>query len=151
MMNKIPNIDIEYIGPEYPVLSCPKCGDGFLHHLCVTVYDRQEDDDTCKTIQCFVEDGFLHPKQTTTITETSNKNNPSSRRGGVCITFACDYCPGVFDMTIEQHKCMTYIRWRPSVVNASIIEDLWKKADAREAKAVEQFEAFFKKIGEKNV
>jgi hypothetical protein len=44
--------------------------------------------------------------------------NPSSRRGGLCISFACEACKGIDDnvleLTISLHKGTTEIGWRYS-------------------------------------
>lgn len=49
---------------------------------------------------------------------SENSGNPSSRRSGLCISFAREVCKGIDDnvleLTISQHKGTTEIGWRYS-------------------------------------
>jgi len=98
-------------GLEYSVLTCPRCGEHYLHHRGVTAFDRGEDDDTVtKTV---VTTG------TTTAQQVSSEGsgNPSKRRHGLSIQFECECCGGnaaddIIEMTIAQHKGCTLLAWR---------------------------------------
>jgi hypothetical protein len=86
-------------------LLCPKCGNDFLHHADVIVYDRREDaDDTRVTT--------IGATINVAMVPNARSGNPSSRRDGLAIEFECEGCHGQFELTIEQHKGQTYLNWR---------------------------------------
>jgi hypothetical protein len=96
----------EFFMLDHPV-SCPFCGGDNLHHKRVTAFDRKED--APQTITTEVDGG-----QVTMRVEPSNQSrNPSSRRDGLGIKFFCETCPAIPELTLEQHKGSTFIRWRP--------------------------------------
>lgn len=84
-------------------LYCP-CGMNNLHQYKYKIFERSEDQQQVKETTV---DG-----QGTYVRMVANKDsdNPSSRRNGMQIFFACE---GEHEMvlTISQHKGCTYIRW----------------------------------------
>jgi hypothetical protein len=93
--------------PGYPNIPlCPACGQGNLHQGEVTVYDRGEDANV--TIVTRVNDGMVSSHR-----HNSDKvSNPSERRDGIAIAFCCEHCDSHLEMTIAQHKGMTFMGWR---------------------------------------
>ena len=91
------------IGQE---LRCPRCGYTDLHHGQVTVFDRNEDAEM--TAVTTVAAGFAK----THLLPSSQVGNPSSRRHGLAITFACDGCGDDLELTVAQHKGKTLFAWR---------------------------------------
>jgi hypothetical protein len=85
-------------------LQCPNCGERNLHHDLISVFSRAWDDaDTLTTI---VEiNGLVHQ-------EMNRGINPSSRRSGLAIRFSCEHCDLAGELTLEQHKGTTYLKWR---------------------------------------
>ena len=78
-------------------LICPNCGDGFLHHETVIVYDRGED--ALANITHIGEPVIPTPE------------NPSPRRHGLRVRCFCEHHSGKWDLLIFQHKGSTYIEW----------------------------------------
>jgi hypothetical protein len=86
------------------LLLCPRCGEDYLHHGRVEVFDRIEDAAT-----------GLH-----TVADGSGvrvdhdlTGNPSSRRHGVTVAFDCELCDTTgLVLTIAQHKGQTFLTWR---------------------------------------
>jgi hypothetical protein len=101
------------------VLLCPRCGREYLHHASATMFDRPEDGGTAK--RSFI-DGTSAKVD---LVPSENSGNPSSRRGGLCISFACEACKGIDDnvleLTISQHKGTTEIGWRYSPKSADTL------------------------------
>jgi hypothetical protein len=65
-------------------LACPSCGSPMLHHFSeIENYVRERED------------------------EESNPRNPSGRRNGLIIWFACEECGKDNALTIAQHKGCT--------------------------------------------
>lgn len=92
------------------VLVCPNCGNAFLHHGKITVFDRigSEYEDNPKTLVVDVDCS----KVTTQVKPSAKTDNPSSRRDGLTIQFWCENCN--FDnlrLHIYQHKGNTFIEW----------------------------------------
>jgi len=87
-------------------LTCPDCGGQYLHHGCVEVFDRSEDE--LKTLVTTVDTGHTEVELVPTVTT----NNPSARRHGIRISMACESCgPLDEDLVIYQHKGYTFIAW----------------------------------------
>jgi hypothetical protein len=87
------------------ILCCPACGFLYLHQTGVVVYHRRNEDDQDMTV--------THVGYGEAITHrTRETNNPSERRSGMAIQFACEGCENVFELTIEEHKGNTYLGWR---------------------------------------
>lgn len=96
-------------------LACPRCGDNYLHHGPVTVYDRHEDAEEVRTTL------VAGANISSQMKPNAASGNPSSRRDGIVIEFFCEYC-GDLDperksatppmaLEIAQHKGNTYLRW----------------------------------------
>lgn len=96
-------------------LECPRCGDNYLHHGPVTVYDRHEDAEEVRTTL------VAGANISSQMKPNAASGNPSYRRDGIVIEFFCENC-GDLDperglntppMTLEiaQHKGNTYLRW----------------------------------------
>lgn len=81
-------------------LLCPRCGSNYLHHNQVDVFERDEDAVTGLHVQ--VADGRVS-------TDTALRDNPSSRRHGVAISFWCEGCNAKVVLKIAQHKGVTLV------------------------------------------
>jgi hypothetical protein len=90
-------------------LYCPGCGSVNLHHELVTVFNRREDQ-SAVVVTTISPAGYEEPSITTVMT-TAGYGNPSARRHGLRIRFTCEQCPGVFDLTLAQHKGTTFLTW----------------------------------------
>lgn len=87
------------------LLFCPRCDSGNLHHIGVTVFDRQEDAATVVKTEVAAGRVSVDPKNT-------GIGNPSARRDGITIDFRCEGCgDGPITLTIAQHKGSTLIGW----------------------------------------
>ena len=78
----------------------------FLHHSKITVYDRTEDQKV--TTVTVVHDGV----SATHLSPSDEVANPSPRRHGVAIAFACETCGEGIELTISQHKGNSNLAWR---------------------------------------
>jgi hypothetical protein len=87
-------------------LRCPRCGDTDLRHGQVTAFDRNEDAEM--TIVTRISGGFAE----TRLLPSDQAGNPSSRRHGLAIAFACEGCGDGLELTIAQHKGSTTVAWR---------------------------------------
>lgn len=106
-------VKIERVSIEKPYshnLCCPSCGDIFLHHRAVHVFNRDQDEEIGMETVVFEEESH---------TRVSNcDGNPSLRRHGVAIDFHCEHCNNgdsdglVAQLCISQHKGSTGIFWR---------------------------------------
>jgi hypothetical protein len=92
------------------LLRCPRCGDDYLHHTRVEVFDREEDAAVGLHTTAGAEDVRV---------DRDLSQNPSSRRDGIAIAFYCEMCDGNSDgpgpgvvLTIAQHKGRTFLAWR---------------------------------------
>jgi hypothetical protein len=90
----------EYIEGYGAQLICPNCGENYLHHGAVEVFDRTEDANA--GIHATVWDGTMQ-------VSTDMDGNPSDRRHGVNIYFTCELCDKRTLLTIAQHKGNTYL------------------------------------------
>jgi hypothetical protein len=90
---------------EDNVLLCPHCEGNYLHHGNVNVYTRYEDAE--QTLHTTVA-GY---QTKTALVASDTVLNPSSRRGGVRINFFCELCGGESDLTLAQHKGVTFVEW----------------------------------------
>ena len=84
-------------------LKCPVCGQSFLHHKKIEIFDREEDQK--KGLHIKVENGV-------TETNTDLEGNPSRRRHGLTIQFWCEICEKKVEMSIAQHKGNTFIDFK---------------------------------------
>ena len=85
---------------DYFALLCPNCGDSWLHHEKVDVFERKEDEEkglhvTIKGSEYFVDDDLT--------------GNPSSRRNGLKVGFYCEMCDAISTLSISQHKGNTFV------------------------------------------
>lgn len=92
-------------------LICPFCGGNYLHQGKTTLYERGEDEGTCAMT---VVDGFT----TTVDARASGLDNPSARRHGLTVEFACEFEGGddhaktPIVLCIAQHKGNTKVFWQ---------------------------------------
>ena len=96
--------------------SCPHCGSNYMHHLGVEIFNRKEDSETGDHITIYTPESFgwnhkkiICPENTV---DGDMRSNPSERRTGISISFACEECDQIFKMEIAQHKGLTLISWR---------------------------------------
>jgi hypothetical protein len=87
-------------------LACPCCGETYLHHSQVTVYDRDEDAEHVTRIE------VRRGRATRSIVSNTGSGNPGARRDGLAIRFWCEGCTAISELTIEQHKGSSYVGWR---------------------------------------
>ena len=87
------------------VLLCPSCNSPHLHHWRVEVFERAQDE--VKGVHVSVEDGKA-------LIDTSQTGNPSARRHGMAIHFACEVCSGMSVLTLAQHKGNTFVDFMPA-------------------------------------
>lgn len=91
-------------------LCCPSCGSEFIHQTGVDVYKRHTED---------AERGLsvrVNDDTTMNVSERTDEEsgNPSPRRDGLRIRFACEQCSGLEDvaeLVIVQHKGNEFVRW----------------------------------------
>jgi hypothetical protein len=91
-------------------LTCPRCGGQHLHHLGVTVYARGEDGPVV------IETETNGSSTETRVVDARQSANPSCRREGLAIKFACECCyerdGDVLELTLAQHKGAIEVGWR---------------------------------------
>jgi hypothetical protein len=90
----------------HQVLTCPQCGGAYLHHGAVRTYDRGEDA-VVTTVATLVEGRSTARRAASVIAR-----NPSSRRHGLVIAFACEECGCRPELTLAQHKGVSLLEWR---------------------------------------
>jgi hypothetical protein len=84
-------------------LLCPNCGEFYLHHDRVTIFERSEEDAPSHSLEV---DGIWKMRK------VEGGDNPSCRRDGVAVRFWCECCSAISELTIAQHKGTTIMRWR---------------------------------------
>jgi len=87
------------------ILTCPRCGESYLHHIETNVYERGEDDKTGVHIKI---------RKSKVIVDNNMDGNPSRRRHGMIIGFYCEHCNNdkrtdLIMFSISQHKGQTFI------------------------------------------
>jgi|SRR6516165_11221631 len=87
-------------------LMCPACHGTNLHHNRVIVFSRVEDEAQILRTEVYSGRGAVLVKRDEGI------DNPSNRRDGIAIGFYCEDCPATPELTIKQHKGVTFIQWR---------------------------------------
>jgi len=87
-------------------LICPRCGEANLHHHTVTAYNRAPDA-VITRVTVITPDAVVSGP-----VPSSQCANPSSRRQGLTISFLCENCRCIAQLTLEQHKGTSYLRWR---------------------------------------
>src|SRR4051794_9394562 len=78
--------DVE-IEAERGVLVRPSCGNSYLHHGTVTVFDRREDAPRVRVTEVSAEMVLAR------VRATKGSGNPSTRRDGLTIAFDYECCP----------------------------------------------------------
>lgn len=101
-------------------LVCPSCGGNYLHQRWVREYDRAgEDGETTVT--------EVHCTKVRTVNQDADRN-PSRRRDGIRIAFACEGCTAHVELIVSQHKGNTevYMEHLPGAHNLDrFIECNW--------------------------
>lgn len=82
------------------LLECPACGDNYLTHKKVEIFERKED--AVEGVHVSIESGKV-------VTDMDLSGNPSSRRHGLSIHFRCENCSANPILTIAQHKGNTWV------------------------------------------
>jgi hypothetical protein len=96
------------ISDQDDALACPRCGDSYLHHERITVYQREHGkEDARHLIKTTVGDGV-----SIETVRAEGSRCPSARRDGLLISFWCEGCNARPELTIEQHSGQTFFRWR---------------------------------------
>lgn len=77
------------------------------------IYFREEDAGSGLHVATHAGPESWHPEPSATQVEvtTSQHGNPSLRRDGIRIAFACENCTTLPDLTIVQHKGATQLQW----------------------------------------
>jgi hypothetical protein len=83
------------------MLLCPCCGNEYLHHITVDVYERSEDAEICRVTTVTPEE--------TLIQKTNGLGNPSFRRHGTVTRFVCENCGAKSEMGVASHKGNTFV------------------------------------------
>ena len=87
-------------------LGCPNCGDPYLHHGVIEIFDRAEDSKITTHVV------VAHEMMVKTGPRPSVElNNPSLRRHGLRINHWCEGCSHSMDLCLAQHKGNTYLYW----------------------------------------
>jgi len=79
---------------------CPSCGESYLHHEEVEVFEREEG--RKNVLHVSVKDGGIE-------VDDDMEGNPSSARGGVLIHFWCEICHAKTVLSFSQHKGATHV------------------------------------------
>jgi hypothetical protein len=90
------------IGFENTLL-CPSCGEIYLHHEKIQIFDR--DDDSKEGLHTTIENRNVK-------IDSDIRKNPSTRRQGILIHFWCEICNGEAILSISQHKGQTIFEFR---------------------------------------
>lgn len=88
-------------------LGCPVCGQTYLHHLEVEIWEREADADESIVTACTAGGGV-------SIERRSSFYNPSHRRNGMRVKFTCECCHAKPVFTLIQHKGETLMAWEGS-------------------------------------
>ena len=83
------------------VLMCPVCGGNNLHQESTEIFERSEDAETGLHVRATRDDVAV---------STDISGNPSLRRQGMSIGFACEGGCSLI-LNIYQHKGCTYVSW----------------------------------------
>jgi len=98
-------------------LICPSCGNNYLHHTSLTVYNRTEDaEETRVTHVGTALEGYMSTPDVDSLTSATvaskDCDNPSSRRHGLQIRFWCETCDAKPILNLYQHKGFTGLEWK---------------------------------------
>lgn len=102
-------------------LVCPHCHNDWLHHFDVKVFWREGEDSKNGLV---VETRPGHLK--TDSTGNCQRRNPSPRRDGLTIDFACENCTSLVTLSIYQHKGQTFSEWSYACYGDELAE-IWQK------------------------
>jgi hypothetical protein len=92
------------------VLSCPNCGEQYLHHEKVELF-MPKHEDTNDGVHTVIDNGYV-------TTDGDCAGNPSPRcRDGIVIEFSCEFCNDEGGrlkqkLVIFQHKGLTIVGWK---------------------------------------
>lgn len=109
-MTKSVEIERSDNDPYFHKLMCPSCGESFLHHRAVRVFNRDQDEEI--GLETTISDKCSRTRM------SSHYDNPSLRRDGLTIDFHCEHCANsdadhvVAQLCIAQHKGHTGVFWR---------------------------------------
>jgi len=109
---------MEFIYEDYG-LACPCCGDTHnLHQVSAKVFFRDKEDG---------EGGVAVECNTHAVQNLSYQHgNPSLRRDGISIRFACEHCAAEPELAIYQHKGSTFIEWTSARLPAPYVREALK-------------------------
>jgi hypothetical protein len=106
MLNSIPIPSPKKAGlrtDQDGALLCGGCGEFCTHFRSLHVFMRGEDHDHGLRL-----DVDMARSQVSTSTRMGD-GNPSSRRDGLALTFTCEFCKHITEVTFAQHKGTTFI------------------------------------------
>jgi hypothetical protein len=90
---------------KHDTLICPNCNGEYLRHIEIRTFDREEDAPSGTAITLAA--GHIVKVDTSSDLD----GNPSARREGVSIEFACEGCGATPVLGIAQHKGQTLVAW----------------------------------------
>jgi hypothetical protein len=109
-------VTVEHPDWTNQVLCCPNCGSSYLHHGVITIYSSNEDD--------FISRTTVDPNGDVSVSRTDDGSNPSRRRDGASIAFACEECDrDTMELTLSQHKGVTLTEWRVAQTFLTLLRD----------------------------
>ena len=88
-------------------LLCPKCGGRHVSHSNIELFQREEDAEKGLYVRVINRKVIVDDN----VANTLNKN-PSERRSGMNIHFACEDCGSHSILSIAQHKGETFINFQ---------------------------------------
>lgn len=100
----------DFVVNEDKTLICPSCGEPFVSHRMIEVFEREEDD--AKGLHVTI-------GHNTFMTDTDLAGNPSPRRNGFRIVFECEMCWSEHELVICQHKGRTFVEF--GTINSKVI------------------------------
>lgn len=89
-------------------LHCPTCGENYMHHTYVKIYERFPYEDSPSVV---LHVNGVKEGKFVTHEGPSNSRNPSMRRDGIRIGFWCEHCEHHIELTIAQHKGFTLMEF----------------------------------------
>jgi len=93
-------------------IKCPHCGDTYLHHDEVRVFERSEEAamKMCVTVRGMDVEPLGEPPRFPTVrVDDSMVGSPSDRRQGIEVGMWCENCGKRSQLQIVQHKGMTIL------------------------------------------
>lgn len=92
------------------ILCCPGCGNGYLHHDTVVVYERFTEDGPGRIVAVTHEKG----EKVVVLDKEAVASELMGRRNGFRVLFSCENCPRRSVLSLMQHKGNTYVEWEDS-------------------------------------